>query len=170
MLEILPEMFLMGGEGVSRIGLALESLSAPYLDSICFVHTVLNYNETETQCPEGVSASSCAQCTVRLNIAKMSELVADRGLLQGQAGRWVARALKSFELPEGFRQSIFISQQREEGRRGHDQLIYRSLIGGEGTGCHRVDFISPRALGDWELCAHGPQVVGIFHLVRFSHL
>ena len=62
------------------------------------------------------------------------------------------------------------SQQREEGRRGHDQLVYRSLIGGEGTGCHRVDFISPPALEDWELCAHGPQVVSIFHLVGFSHL
>ena len=83
----------------------------------------------------------------------------------------MARALKSLELPERFWQSIFKSQQREEGRRVHDQLVYRSLIDGEGTGwCHRVDFISPRALGDWELCAHGPQVVSIFHLVGFSHL
>ena len=77
---------------------------------------MLDYNETETVCPEGVSASSCAQCTVRLNVAKLSELVADKGLLQGQAGRWVARALKSLELPEGFRQSIFKSQQTMYGK------------------------------------------------------
>ena len=171
MLEILTEMFLMGGEGVSLIGLALESLSAPYLDPICLIHTVLDYNKTETLCPGGVSASPCAQCTVRLNVTEMSELVAEKGLLQGQARRWVACALKSLELPERFQQSIFKSQQREEGHKVHDQLVYRSLIDGEGTGrCHRVDFISPRALGDWELCAHGPQVVSIFRLVGFSHL
>ena len=94
----------------------LWNLSLPHTWILCLVHTVLDYNETETVCPEGVSASSCAQCTVRLNVAKLSELVADKGLLQGQAGRWVARALKSLELPEGFRQSIFKSQQTMYGK------------------------------------------------------
>ena len=147
----------------------MESLSAPYLGSICLIRTVLNYNKTESLCPQVVSASSCAQCTVRLNVTKMSELVAEKGLLQGQARRWAARVLKSPELPEAFRQSTFKSHQREEGLRVCDRLVYGSLTDGGGAGWyHRVGFISPWALGDRKLCAHGRQVISIFHLVGFS--
>ena len=42
------------------------------------------------------------------------EFGAEKGLLQGQARRWVAHVLKSPELSEGFRQSIFKSQVRED--------------------------------------------------------
>lgn len=45
------------------------------------------------------------------------------------------------------------------------------LADGGGAGWyHRVGFISPQALGDRKLCAHGHQVISIFHLVGFSHL
>ena len=106
----------------------LGIFSTPYLASICLIRTVLDYKKTESLCPQGVSASSCAQCAVRLNVTKMSELVAEKGLLQGQARRWAACALKSPELPEAFQQSTFKSQQREEGLRVRDRLEYRSLI------------------------------------------
>ena len=43
-----------------------------------------------------------------------SEPGAEKGLLQAHAGRWVAHALKSPKLPEGFCQSTFKNQVREE--------------------------------------------------------
>ena len=60
---------------------------------------------------------------------KMSEFGAEKGLFQGSARRRVAYTLKRPELPEGFWQSIFKSQVREEGRRVCDQLVHNSLIG-----------------------------------------
>lgn len=46
-------MLLMGGEGVNLTSLALESLYATYLGSICLIHTALSSNKTEALCPEG---------------------------------------------------------------------------------------------------------------------
>ena len=43
---------------------------------------------------------------------KTLEFTAEKGLLQGHAGRWVAHALKWHELLIGFWQSIFKSQVR----------------------------------------------------------
>ena len=71
--------------------------------------------------------------------ATQTEMVAfgaEEGLLQGHERSWVAHDLKNPERPEGFWQSIFKSQVRE-------------------------DIISPEeACG----CAHGHQVVNIFSL------
>ena len=70
--------------------------------------------------------------------AKQTETLmfgAERVSLQGHARSWVPHALKSPELPEGFRQSIFKSQVRTGGgwggvgHRVSDQLVHNSLIG-----------------------------------------
>ena len=45
----------------------------------------------------------------------MSEFGAKKGLLQGQARRWVVRALKHPLPSEVFQPSIFKSQVKEEG-------------------------------------------------------
>ena len=58
------------------------------------------------------------------------------------------------------------------GHRARDQLVHSSLIGWwQGCRCcHGVNIIHPWAPGVLGLCAQGPQVVNVLHLVGVFHI
>ena len=58
------------------------------------------------------NASSCAWYTGNPKNTAASESEAEKGLLQGQARRWMAHAPQNPKLPEGFQQSTFFFPQQ----------------------------------------------------------
>ena len=75
-----------------------------------------------------------------------------KGLLQGHARRWVAPALKSLELSEGFLQSIFKKSGGAGGRQVCDQLTQDSLMAREEdtvTGIKSLGSGRPGAMCSW---------------------
>ena len=78
------------------------------------------------------NASSCAWRTGNPNNTAVSEFEAEKGLLQGQARRWMAHAPRHPKLPEGFQQSTFFffflqhSTFKGPVREEHGWLLHRS--------------------------------------------
>ena len=74
-----------------------------------------------------VNAILCARCMVRPNKLKRRSLEQRKVYFKAMQGDEVAHALKSLELSEGFRQSIF-KDRESGGGRVRDQLAHNFLI------------------------------------------